>query len=102
MKARNTKTAARSRFDVAALRKLAGDKVFERGEDYHADGQVEILSLEPKRVLAQVAGSDDYRTVLTGSGNKIGGECSCPAFTDSPSRTVTCRTSPDTLAFTVA
>lgn len=82
MKARNTKTAARSRFDVAALRKLAGDKVFERGEDYHADGQVEILSLEPKRVLAQVAGSDDYRTVLTGSGKKIGGECSCPAFTD--------------------
>ena len=33
-------------------------------------------------MLAQVAGSDDYRTVLTGSGNKIGGECSCPAFTD--------------------
>lgn len=82
MKARNAKTAARPRFDVAVLRKLAGDKVFERGEDYHADRQVEILSLEPKRVLAQVAGSDDYRTVLTGRGKKIGGECSCPAFTD--------------------
>jgi tetratricopeptide (TPR) repeat protein len=33
-------------------------------------------------VLAQVAGNDDYRTVLTGRGKKIGGECSCPAFTD--------------------
>jgi uncharacterized Zn finger protein len=83
MKGRNVKTAARAHFDIAALRKLAGGKVFERGEDYHCDGQVEILSLEPERVLAQVAGSEDYRTVLTGRGKKIAGECSCPAFTDS-------------------
>ena len=82
MRARKAKTAARPRFDVAALRKLVGDKVFERGEDYHADEQVEILSFEPNRILARVAGSDDYRTVLTGHGKKIGGECSCPAFTD--------------------
>jgi tetratricopeptide (TPR) repeat protein len=82
VKARKSKAGARAHFDVTALRKLAGAKVFERGQDYHADGQVEILSLEPVRVLAQVAGSDDYRTVLTGRGKKIGGECSCPAFTD--------------------
>ncbi len=82
MKAGNSKAGAPARFDITALRKLAGDKVFERGEDYHADGQVEILSLEPERVLAQVTGSDDYRTVLAGRGKKIGGECSCPAFTD--------------------
>jgi len=82
MKARKSKAGARARFDVTALRNLAGAKVFERGEDYHADGQVEILSLEPERVLAQVTGSDDYRTVLAGRGKKIGGECSCPAFTD--------------------
>lgn len=79
MNARNSKAP---RFDVSALRKLAGDKVFERGEDYHVDGQVEILSLEAQRVLAQVAGSADYRVVLTGRGKKIGGSCSCPAFTD--------------------
>jgi tetratricopeptide (TPR) repeat protein len=82
MKARGGKTATQPRFDVAALRKLAGDKVVQRGEDYHADGRVEILSLEPARVLARVAGSDDYRTVLTGHGRKIGGECSCQAFAD--------------------
>ena len=70
------------RFDVATLRKLAGAKVFARGEEYHADGQVELLSVERNRVLAQVAGSEDYRTVLTGRGKKIGGECSCPAYTD--------------------
>lgn len=81
-KLRKSKPPARPRFDVAALRKLAGNNVFERGEDYHADGQVEILSLESERVLAQVAGTDDYRVVVTGRGNKIGGECSCPAFTD--------------------
>lgn len=70
------------RFEIAALRELAGDKVFARGEKYHRDGQVEVLAIEPARVLAQVAGTEDYRTVLTGRGDKIGGECSCPAFDD--------------------
>ena len=70
------------RFDVASLRTRAGPKVFARGEEYHSDGQVEILSIERDRVLAQVMGSEDYRTVLTGRGKKIGGECSCPAFRD--------------------
>ena len=76
------KARRQPRFDVATLRKLAGAKVFARGEEYHADGQVELLSVERNRVLAQVAGSEDYRTVLTGRGKKIGGECSCPAYTD--------------------
>lgn len=70
------------RFDVKALRDLAGDKVFARGVAYHDDGQVQILSLEPARALAQVAGTEDYRTVLTGRGREIGGECSCRAFVD--------------------
>ena len=68
------------RFDIDALRALAGDKVFARAEAYFRAGQVEILAIEPDRVLAQVAGTEDYRTVLTGGGVKIGGECSCPAF----------------------
>lgn len=76
------KATRRLRFDVAALRTLAGDKVFARGEDYHRDGQVEILSVERGRVLAQVMGTEDYRTVLTGRGKTIGGECSCPAYSD--------------------
>ena len=72
----------RSRFDTDALRGLAGDKVFARGEAYHRDGQVRLLAIEARRVLAQVAGTDDYRTVLTGRGKRIDGECSCPAFED--------------------
>ncbi len=70
------------RFDVGALRDIAGEKVFERGSEYYEDGQVQILALEPDRVLAQVAGTDDYRTTLTGRGKTIDGECSCRAFED--------------------
>ncbi len=33
-------------------------------------------------VLAQVAGTEDYRTELTGHGEDIDGECSCRAFED--------------------
>src|SRR3546814_1653807 len=77
MRARN-----RQRFDIEALRDLAGEKVFARGEDYYRGDQVEILAIESGRVLAQVAGTEDYRTELTGRDKEIGGECSCPAFED--------------------
>ncbi len=74
------KTRNLSRFDVDALRDLAGEKVFARGEAYCRGGHVEILAIESERVVAQVSGTEDYRTVLTGRGKRIGGECSCPAF----------------------
>jgi hypothetical protein len=70
------------RFDPKALESLAGAKSFARGQEYLRAGAVQILAIEQDRVLAQVAGSDDYRTVLTGSGKRIRGECSCPAFGD--------------------
>jgi hypothetical protein len=71
-----------TRFDIGALRALAGEKVFARGAKYHRDGLVEVLALEPGRVVAQVSGNEDYRTVVTGRGTQIGGECSCPAVED--------------------
>lgn len=70
------------RFDVETLRTLAGDRAFVRGRDYHQAGQVTILSLDANRVLARVAGSETYRSVLTGTGKRIRGECTCPAFGD--------------------
>jgi uncharacterized Zn finger protein len=76
------KADGQARFDVDMLRDLAGAKVFARGEVYFEDGQVEILILEPKRVLAQVVGTENYRTELKGSGKSIRGSCSCPAFVD--------------------
>ena len=72
----------RPRFDIDALEKIAGEKVFARGEVYHRSGQVQLLAIEPGRVLAQVEGTEDYRTELTGGGDRIGGNCSCPAFED--------------------
>ena len=76
------KEPLKPRFDLAALRQQAGAKVFARGEEYHRDGLVDLLSVERDRVLARVLGSEDYRTVLKGRGKKIRGECSCPAFRD--------------------
>ena len=69
------------RFDVEALRRLAG-AAFARGEAYHREGRVEILAVEPRRVLAQVTGTEDYRVNLLGKGETIKGECTCPAFDD--------------------
>lgn len=70
------------RFDIEAVRELAGGKTFARGEDYHRNGQVALLSVEPARVLARVAGTEDYRTELTGRGAQVDGTCTCPAFED--------------------
>jgi uncharacterized Zn finger protein len=75
-------TANKIRFDVKALQDLAGEKVFARGDAYFRSGQVSLLSVDPQRVLAEVAGSEDYRTLVTGRGSRIGGECSCRAFED--------------------
>jgi tetratricopeptide (TPR) repeat protein len=71
-----------SHIEPSALRDIAGEKVFVRGEAYFQDGLVDILALEPESVLAQVAGTEEYRTVLTVRGGQIGGECTCPAFAD--------------------
>ncbi|UFZ05190.1 acyltransferase [Bradyrhizobium ontarionense] len=75
-------TAPSARFDVASLRERAGDKAFTRGESYFRDGEVEILSVEPARVLARVAGTEDYRAELKGGGKTFLGHCSCRAFAD--------------------
>jgi uncharacterized Zn finger protein len=76
------KTKRQSRFDLRALRDLAGERSFARGTDYHRNGQVQLIAIEAQRILAQVAGTDDYRTELRGRGKTIDGNCSCPAFED--------------------
>lgn len=73
-------TKALIRFDPASLKAHAGDKVFARGEAYFRQGMVDILGVEPDRVLARVAGTEDYRTIVSGQGRAIDGQCSCPAF----------------------
>lgn len=71
-----------TRFDIEVIRALAGPKVFARGEDYFRGNQVQILDMETGRVLAQVIGSEPYRTELRDRANAIDGQCSCRAFED--------------------
>ncbi len=44
------------RFDPHVLRDLAGDAVFARGEAHFQDGMVDILGIEPTRILARLPG----------------------------------------------
>ena len=69
-------------FDVDALRRIAGEKVFTRGASYYAAGQVEIVAIDGERIIAQVHGSDLYRVELIAGDREISGYCSCPAFAD--------------------
>jgi hypothetical protein len=69
-----------SRFAPDRLRILAGDTAFARGEAYHAQGAVSLLSAAGEEVLAIVRGGEDYRVRLHGGGSRIAGDCTCPAF----------------------
>jgi uncharacterized Zn finger protein len=69
-------------FAVEALRKAAGGKAFEKGEDYYEDGVVRILTVEPQRVVAKVSGSELYHCELSVRGGAVSGHCSCPAYSD--------------------
>ncbi|WP_157628138.1 SWIM zinc finger domain-containing protein [Ensifer sp. BR816] len=75
-------SASKPRFSTGALRNLVGSKVYARGEAYFRDNRVELLAVQPQRVLAQVNGTEDYRVELNGRGETIDGNCSCPAFED--------------------
>lgn len=69
-----------TRFALDRLRALAGDAAFARGEAYHAQGTVSLLSAAGEQILAVVRGGEDYRVRLRGGGSRISGDCACPAF----------------------
>lgn len=71
-----------ARFDLDAVKAFVGDKAFARGEAYWRDGLVTIIDMNAARVRAQVSGTENYRTTVTGRGADIGGDCSCLAFSD--------------------
>lgn len=73
------------RFDPATIEQLAdnaGTKCHARGMAYAEQGQVGILAIAHDRVIAEAFGTETYSLRLTGSGERIGGQCSCPAFDD--------------------
>ena len=53
-----TPAQAGHRFDPAALRGMAGEKVFARGEAYAREGRVDVLSDDGTWLRARVTGSE--------------------------------------------
>jgi uncharacterized Zn finger protein len=60
------------------LRKLAGGRSFERGEDYFAAGQVTTLVEHAGKLTAMVQGTEDYRVTLFVREGALDYDCTCP------------------------
>lgn len=68
--------------DRNALRRMAGARSFERGEDYFAAGQVHALAEHEGTVTAKVQGTRPYRVKLWAEAGDIGYSCTCPVGAD--------------------
>jgi uncharacterized Zn finger protein len=70
-------------FSVDTLQSMAGEKVFQRGKQYFADGLVVPLFLDDNRLVAHSFGARAYRTeFVCGKSGKPSGTCTCPAMGD--------------------
>ena len=66
----------------ASLEELAGERAFERGEDYFADGLVDTLNESNGVVTARVHGTYDYRVKLWAEKEELAFDCNCPVGQD--------------------
>jgi uncharacterized Zn finger protein len=64
------------------LMNLAGERAFERGADYFADGHVTGLKEENSAIAARVRGKYYYRVEIWAEGEELRSECSCPVGQD--------------------
>jgi len=60
------------------IRDLCTDAVYERGENYLADGRIQQLSRFDDTITAVVRGSRDYDLTLDLSAEEFDPQCSCP------------------------
>ncbi len=60
------------------LRRLAGARSFERGEEYAATGAVGSLRWDESSIQAGVQGAERYRVRLELAGGALAGSCTCP------------------------
>jgi uncharacterized Zn finger protein len=60
------------------IEELAGPVIFERGEDYFAQGAVDHLHDIGYKVSARVHGTRTYRTELRADEDELGYDCTCP------------------------
>ena len=69
-------------FDLRALRRMAGARSFERGEDYFANGQVGSLAEHEGTITTKVQGARSYRVKLWIEDGEVGYSCTCPMGID--------------------
>jgi uncharacterized Zn finger protein len=68
--------------DRHALRRAAGARSFERGEDYFASGQVRSLTEDRGKLIAKVRGARPYRVSLWAEAGGVRHSCTCPVGQD--------------------
>ena len=66
----------------AVLRRLAGDRSYQRGRDYYHGGRVEVLEDEAGRLCAMVRGSQAYTVALCADEGVLDYSCDCPIGAD--------------------
>lgn len=65
-----------------SLRRLAGGRSFERGEEYAAVDAVGSLQWDESSIRAGVQGTERYRVRLELAGGGLAGSCTCPVGRD--------------------
>ncbi|MDQ4064009.1 MAG: hypothetical protein M3122_09035 [Actinomycetota bacterium] len=65
-----------------ALVELAGERYFERGEQYHREGLARIFAERDGTVTARVTGTHEYRVKLQAAGDELLYSCTCPLGVD--------------------
>jgi uncharacterized Zn finger protein len=78
----STGSPLRELIDRQTLRRFAGGRSFERGEDYFAGGQVSDLAEDRGKVVAEVRGTRTYRVALWSEDGALEYSCTCPVGQD--------------------
>ena len=75
-------SSLRRLLDQRAIKNLADGRSFSRGKEYQAEGQVESIAEHGDLIVAEVAGTRDYRVKLWVKGGHIDFSCDCPVGAD--------------------
>lgn len=62
----------------ASIRRLAGDRFYQRGVDYLEHGRVSFLEESGNSIRSIVDGTERYSVLLTADGEALDSYCSCP------------------------
>jgi uncharacterized Zn finger protein len=65
-----------------SLRRVAGGRSFDRGEEYFASGRVTRLAEDGGKIVAEVRGTRTYRIMLWAEDGELEYACTCPMGED--------------------